>query len=190
MIEVSLKEDYAVASGKDSITLYNLGQYGEPMKGGMLKLNHFETLHLLEKEKIIIKEGQRIIKTNDLIDTFLNLNSKFLTYYFVYKDLRNRGYVVKNAREHNELLLLYERGEKINKSLAKYYVYPLPEGNAIEIKEMNHILNLCRSDDKELIIGLIDASGDLTYLKIDTFEIKKNKSLHLYKKGFEWKSHM
>lgn len=170
MIPVHITENgECIASGNQAIKLYNLGRYGTPMKGGALRLSSFEVLHLLELRKIALTPP---LDTAECAETFTANDPDFMGYYLVYKDLRFKGYVVGVSTSH--FFRLYERGQKKENFQATLYVHPLKEGQNIPIKELKELLQESQQSQKSLVIALVDAGGDVSYMKIDSFNISEN----------------
>jgi len=91
----------------------------------------------------------------------------FMARYLVYKDLRNRGYVVNQGSGSSFFFRLYLRGHVPKKDPASYYVTPLQEGSSINLSELDDLVKLAKKSSKELVFGLVDASGDVSYLQVN-----------------------
>lgn len=160
--------------GNLAITLYNKGYYGNPSKEGV-NLNGFEALHLFELGRISIELNQRVMSINDIVEYFSKREPDFMTRYFVYKDLRNRGYVINIGLGSSYFFRLYNRSEKPKDGGAQYYVRPLVEGGSINTEELEALIALAYKSRKELILGMVDANGDVSYLKSSELMINDNK---------------
>lgn len=184
---VRLEGIIGLTSGDDAITLYNLGQYGEPRKGGGLTLSPYEILHLFEREKISVILDQGVnANPSILFQLFSSKIKDFADKYYLYKDLRNRGYVVKINGDDHKFFKLFARGAKINKMEAKYFVFPLKEGDSINLDTLNELIRIAKGNEKGLIIGLIDASGDTSYLQVSNLKLQPNKITQRFAKEFDW----
>ena len=87
--------------------------------------------------------------------------------YYVYKDLRNRGYVVNLWQGSSFFFRLYARDAKPKQVSAKYYVTALHEGGSIPLDEMNNLIKIADQSKKILLLGMVDATGDVSYLKVN-----------------------
>lgn len=189
-IPVLVEENGGVAGGANAITLYNLGSYGTPQRGGGLFLSPYEILHLTERGKITpMTKDKRVLSEIDLYAIFAKADPDFSDRYMVYKDLRNRGHVINQGPGSTFFFRLYDKGVKIFNASAKYYVRPLREGDAIQIKDLDYLLELARSSKKKLVIGLVDALGDVSYLTVDEYKVDPNREKHGFDtfKDFNWK---
>ncbi len=192
-IPVLVEENGGIAAGANAITLYNLGSYGTPQKGGGLFLSPYEILHLTERGKIkpMSKEKKNLSEV-ELYAMFSKADPDFSDRYMVYKDLRNRGHVINQGPGSTFFFRLYDKGVKIFNASARYYVRPLREGDAIQIKDLDYLLELARSSKKKLVIGLVDALGDVSYLTVDEYKVQSNKENHGFDtfNDFNWRERL
>lgn len=165
VIPSTLEETTVLCTGTHSISLYNKGHYGTPEKNGV-RLDGFETLHLLELERITVESATVETSPQGLSKYFAEIIDDFMLRYFVYKDLRNRGYVTNLGEGSSFFFRLYARDTKPKKSSAKYYVTALQEGGSIPLLEMNDLIEIASKSKKILLLGMVDASGDVSYLKV------------------------
>ena len=177
--------EQVIVEGPDSITLYNKGFYGSPNKEGII-LSGFEALHLSELERITIhnKSKNAHMTFSEISAYFTDKISNFMTRYLVYKDLRNRGYIVNQGKGSSFFFRLYTRGSIPKKDTAKFYVTPLQEGTSINLHELDDLLTLSYNSKKELVLGLVDSSGDVSYLKVN--ELTPNKIDNPKLSNWDW----
>jgi len=161
-----LENNAVLCTGDMAINLYNKGYYGIPESKGV-SLNNFEALHLFEMGRIEIKYIDKIMNGPDLMLYFSEREPDFMIRYMVYKDLRNRGYVVNVGKGSAFFFRLYSREAKPKSGGAKYYIKPLQEGGSIKLRELETLIDLAKQSQKELIFGMLDVTGDVSYLKAD-----------------------
>ena len=147
--------------------LYNQSRYGTLLEGGKLQLSLLEALYLLEKNKIIIVDSKN--KTLDL-EQFLKkatkLEPNFWIRYSVFKDMRNRGYIIKTALKFGADFRVYDRGVKPGEDHARWIIYPVHEGAVLTWYEFAAKNRVAHSTKKRLMIGIVDDEGDVTYYEI------------------------
>ncbi|MBI2656345.1 hypothetical protein HYX03_01245, partial [Candidatus Woesearchaeota archaeon] len=85
-------------SSDNARELYNQSRFGELLDDGRVQLSLIEALYLLEKKKSIVYDS----RNNEIdFESFLKKAQKiepnFWVRYCVYKDIRNRGYIIKTA---------------------------------------------------------------------------------------------
>ena len=66
-------------------------------EGKRLVLKQFETLYLLYTNRLTLTKGGRQIDFDSFVGTCQKTDPDILTRFLIYRDLRNRGYVVKDG---------------------------------------------------------------------------------------------
>ncbi len=147
--------------------LYAQSRYGSVQKDGRVVLSLIEALYLFEKGKIAVLDGRNRELT---FDQFLKKAKKtepnFWTRYCVYKDMRNRGYILKTALKFGAEFRVYDRGIKPGEDHARWILYPVSEGNVLTWYEFAAKNRVAHSTKKRLMIGIVDNEGDVTYYEI------------------------
>ncbi len=174
VIGAKLYDDYALLEEKEGNTIYSQGWFGKHTKAGHIKLSSYETVLLLERKKIDIpdKKGSSM-PLSDVVAHFSNKISDFLVRFLLYKDLRNRGYVVKEHKENGNYFELYERGATPNKAKHLALVVTMAEGVLFEIDEIDQIVSQAKEISKQLIFAVIDGLGDVSYYSVSELEFTK-----------------
>ena len=148
--------------------------YGE-IENEKLFLKQFETLFLLYSKRLILKKGKKQID----FDTFMNICQKtdydILTKFLIYRDLRNRGYVVKDGFGFGSDFRVYERGHFGEKG-AKFLIFGLNEGQQEKIGNLQKKIEDITQMGKESIIAVIERRGEVIYYKINRMHFYENKS--------------
>jgi tRNA-intron endonuclease len=160
-----LKENYVfIKDQKEASRIYNKGYYGEPQSHGSLKLTLFEASFLLELGRLEIIRKQKLDLT-----TFISYATKhypeFGIKYIVYRDFRQRGYIIKSSSVENIDFEVFARGALPTKTKSRYWVIALSERAKFRIANLANVLNECKNFKKELLIGIVDEEGDLTYYR-------------------------
>ena len=144
-------------------SLYNDG-YGSMLEGDLLTLKSFETLYLVEKTRIAVvdEESRSKMTFQELIWEFSSDDTLIWTRYIVYRDLRSRGFVVREGPGLGIDFLVYERGA-YGKKPPRYMVYAVTEGIPESIRHLEEILELAKNNDRILRIAAIDRRGEIVY---------------------------
>lgn len=149
--------------------VYDNGYYGLLNKDKTLNLNFEETLHLLERGVIKVADENGLwLEVSDCARLFMEREDGFWTDYLVFKDLRNRGYII--GRGINEVVKyrLYPRGAIVGKDIAKTMICPLSEGRTINLESLDAIVTQTQSIQKKLLIACVDRLGDVSYYEIQS----------------------
>ena len=167
-IKAILVKQYVVTESSDEAReLYNQSKFGTITGEGKVQLSLLEGLYLLEKGKITIKDYRnKKLTVEDIIRRAKRIEPNFWIRYCVFKDIRERGYIIKTALKFGADFRVYERGIKPGEDHAKWIVYPVHEGSTITWYEFAGKNRVAHSTKKRLMIGIVDDEGDVTYYEI------------------------
>ncbi|MFH1510107.1 MAG: tRNA-intron lyase [Candidatus Woesearchaeota archaeon] len=147
--------------------LYNQSRFGNLSSEGRVELSLIEGLYLFEKKKIVVLDGKnKPITFEAYIKKARRFEPNFWVRYCVYKDMRNRGYIVKTALKFGADFRIYDRGVKPGEDHAKWILYPVHEGNEFSWYEFAAKNRVAHSTRKRLLIGIVDEERDVTYYEI------------------------
>ncbi len=162
-------KEIIVEDHQDARIIYDNGYYGLLNKDKTLSLNFEEALHLLERDVIQIADENGVwLNVSNCARIFSERKDSFWSDYLVYKDLRNRGYIVGQGISDTVKYRLYPRGAKIGQEVAKIMVSPLGEGMTINIESLDEIVTQTQSLKKKLLIACVDRLGDVSYYELQT----------------------
>lgn len=157
---------------EESKTFYEKGFYGTIQEDGALMLNMVETLLMLERHRIYLlnpKTGNEYT-FQELISVFVEQDENLWIKYIVYKDLRNRGYVVREGFTEGTYRV-YERGAKVGTNTSKFLVSIVMEGIPVKLMELEQIVSSSKSMRKNLVLAVVDRQGEATYYKCSTVNL-------------------
>ena len=158
------KERVLTENSDEARELYNQSRYGNLLEDGKVHLSLLETLYLLEKKKIEVIDGR---KKKLSFDGFLKkaqkLEPNFWVRYYVFKDIRERGYIIKTALKFGADFRVYARGVKPGEDHAKWVVYPVHEGSTLTWYEFAAKNRVAHSTKKKLLIAVVDDEGDCSF---------------------------
>jgi tRNA-intron endonuclease len=147
--------------------LYNQSRYGILLENGKVQLSLIEAAYLSEKGTIeLLSDSNRKIDFEKLIKKATKVEPNFWVRYCVFKDIRNRGYIIKTALKFGADFRVYDRGVKPGEDHAKWIVYPVEEASALTWYEFSAKNRVAHSTKKRLLIAVLDAENDITYWEI------------------------
>ncbi|MFH1409006.1 MAG: tRNA-intron lyase [Nanoarchaeota archaeon] len=162
-----LKERIVTELSDESRQLYEQSRFGEPLEDGRLKLSLLEAQYLVDTEKMIMVDGRnKAVTAEQLLKKAIRMEPNFWVRYQVYANLRERGYVVKTALKFGADFRVYDRGVKPGEDHARWIVYPVKEGDTLTWYGFAAKNRVAHSTKKRLLIGIVDAEGDVTYYEI------------------------
>lgn len=150
---------------KEAFSLYQQSRFGE-QKEGKIYYSIFEALYLAEKAKLQLSEGKKKISFENLMKEAKKLDSRILTKYIVFKDMRNRGYVVKTALKFGAEFRVYDKGTKPGEAHARWILYPVRESDNLTWHDFSAKNRVAHSTKKNLLIGIVDDENDVTYYSV------------------------
>lgn len=145
--------------------IYDQSRFGE-LKEGKIQYSLVEALYLLEKGKIEIKEGRKKLKPEDFIKKAREFEPKFWIRYCVFRDMRQRGYIVKTALKFGADFRVYDRGIKPGEDHAKWIVYPVHETENMTMYGFAAKNRVAHSTKKRLLLAIVDEENECVYYEI------------------------
>lgn len=153
-----------VRDGSEASQIYNKGYYGYPVSGGGLELDLLEAAYLLESGRLEVVEGEKELGFSEFNRIAASRQEGFGSRLIVYRDLRQRGYVVKSYEDHFDFRV-FPRGGTPATSETKYWVIVLSERSIFDILSLTEELSRVERTRKELLLAVVDEEGDITFYK-------------------------
>ena len=164
--EISLVGERLIAEDKNGAhNLYDQSRYGE-VKDNKVQYSLVEGLYLLEKGRVDILDSKKKINFDNFIRKITKKERKFWVRYVAYRDMRNRGYIVKTALKFGADFRIYDRGIKPGEDHAKWIMYPVNETDSLTWYEFSAKNRVAHSTRKRLLLAVIDDENDVTYYEI------------------------
>lgn len=160
-----LESGVMTEASNEARELLNKSSFGAMKKSNVL-LSLFEALYLLEKDKITIKANNKELSEDAFIKKARKKIKDFITKYAVFRDLRERGYVVKTALKFGAEFRVYDKGIKPGQDHAKWIVYPVHESEHFTWHDFAAKNRVAHSTKKRLLIGIVDDEEDVTFYEI------------------------
>lgn len=145
--------------------------YGE-VEGGRMFLKQFEALYLLYAGRLDL--GRRTDFGSYLRQCRAG-DPGILTKFLIYRDLRSRGYVVKDGFGFGSDFRVYERGHFGQKG-AKFLVFGLDEGQKERMGAMQRKVADIARMGKEPIMAVIERRGEVIYYRVNRMAFRANPS--------------
>lgn len=152
--------------------IYSAGFYGKPFGvkkpkpgvryKGPLELSMLETLYLCEKGVLRLIMNGSEIGCEDFRRYASKIMDGFEPQYLVYRDLRDRGYVVRSGMKYGVAFAVYEKGPGYEH--APYLVDVMEIEESIDPIMIVRTGRLSHSVRKTLIYAIVGKSGDIRYI--------------------------
>jgi len=161
-----LREDGVIVPSLEDIEGLTSRGYGTSKNGDLL-LAFYEALYLLGKGILEVKdeETDRNISFEELLEKARSFSEDAWVKYIIYRDLRSRGYFVREGFGFGVDFRVYKRGE-YGKSAAAYLMLGIREGQPIVVEELARILTRVQSLKKSLILSVVNRRGEIVYYSV------------------------
>jgi tRNA-intron endonuclease len=134
-------------------------------EGKVLVLRDYEALYLLYAKKLDLEEAGERVSFEKLAEVCQRRAQDSWTKFVIYRDLKSRGYVVREGFGFGTDLRVYERGDYPRKP-ARYVVFALDEGIEKGMADLQKSVKEMAKMGKEAIIAVIERRGEVIYYKV------------------------
>ena len=150
----------------ESSSIYAKGYFGTPGPEGSLSLDRYEAVYLAEMGRAeIANAGGRPARWPELFRRAVRVDPGYAVRYLVYRDLRQRGYVVR-ATPPPVAFSVLPRGGILHKTPSRYWVEALSERVPFDLARLFDLADRAQSAKKLLLLALVDEESDLTYYRV------------------------
>ncbi len=153
-----LVEDDRAAS-----TLYNKGSHGTPESGGALRLSYLESAYLVDAARLRVEDdlgGE--VTLEHLVSSGGREDPAFEVMYLVYRDMRERGYLVKPSTTPGVDFDVFPRGGS-HKDPSRQWLLAVSERASFGTEPFLDMLHRAERFDRRVLIGVVDEEGDVTH---------------------------
>ncbi|MBT5273004.1 tRNA-intron lyase [Candidatus Woesearchaeota archaeon] len=164
LVKAILVGERAITEDSDAAReFYNQSRFGK-IVNAKVELGLLEALYLMEKSRLDVKsENGRKMSTESFIKKAKKIEEFFWIRYCVFRDIRNRGYIVKTALKFGADFRIYDRGVKPGEDHAKWVVFPVHEATTLTWHDFAAKNRVAHSTKKRLLLAVVDEEGDVSY---------------------------
>lgn len=167
VLGILMGERVITESSDESREFYNQSRFGSLAENGKVELSLLEALYLVEKGRLSVQsETGKVLEFETFVKKARRVEPNFWIRYCVFKDMRNRGYIIKTALKFGADFRVYDRGVKPGEDHAKWIVFPVHEGSTLTWHEFSAKNRVAHSTKKRLLMGVVDDEGDCTYWEV------------------------
>ncbi|WP_406535758.1 tRNA-intron lyase [Methanobrevibacter sp.] len=149
---------------KRPIALHEKSKFGK-IEADSLNLSLVEACYLLENGRLDIYEDDIECSVGYIIDILKEQN----TYgkYVVYRDLKDRGFVIKTGFKYGAEFRLYSRGGGPGHSHSDYLVKVIFENYEISALDFASYIRVAHGVNKKFLLAIVDDDFDITYYNVE-----------------------
>ena len=135
------------------------------LKGNRIFLSPYETFYLVDKGRIrvVARKRREELSLRDLVKKLSVGKPEVWIKYLVYRDLRDRGYIVREASTVDF--------EVHGKGPLRRLVSIVYEGREASLEKLNQLLHYAARERKELVLAVIDRRTDIVYYTLSSLKI-------------------
>lgn len=159
------------SNSKEAFNLFESQRFGE-RTGEKIFYTLQEALFLVETKKMEITDSKdKKIKEKELFKKFEKIDKKFKTKYLVFRDLRQKGLIVKTALKFGAEFRVYEKGKNIGVDHAKWILFPVSQNEQLTWQDFSAKNRIAHSTNKKLLIAVVDEENEVSYYEVNWLKI-------------------
>ncbi|MBS3085272.1 tRNA-intron lyase [Candidatus Pacearchaeota archaeon] len=153
------------SNDSEAHSLHAKSYFGE-VKQGKIQYTLTEALYLVEKGKLEVLQKSKPLLEKQIFDEARKIDKKIQIKYPVFKDLRDRGYILKTALKFGADFRIYDKGQKPGTSHAKWVCFVEHESSKLSWHEFSAKNRVAHSTKKNLLLAIVDEEGDISYYEV------------------------
>ncbi|RLC21755.1 MAG: tRNA-intron lyase [Deltaproteobacteria bacterium] len=168
---------YLIFDIDDGRYIYGLGFFGQPTYvkkpkdtsfASPVELSPYEALYLYEKGIIRVIKDNAELSLHEIREINKKLIEDFEDSYLVYRDLREKGFVVRSGLKFGGTFVVYEHGPGIDHAPFIVHVLPTKGFTAIDAVRAGRLANTVR---KAFVLAAIDEQKRIKYYIFTWFKV-------------------
>jgi tRNA-intron endonuclease, archaea type len=166
-IKATLISERIFSNSKEAFGLFESQRFGE-RTGEKIFYTLQEALFLVETKKMeIVDSKEKKLSERELLKKFERIDKKFKTKYLVFRDLRQKGLVVKTALKFGAEFRVYEKGKSIGEDHAKWILFPVSQNEQLTWQDFSAKNRIAHSTNKKLLIAVVDEENEVSYYEVN-----------------------
>ena len=165
VVKAIFAAERAITENSDAARdLYNQSRFGSILDNQKVQLSLLEAMYLMDKGRLLVLDGRnKEISYESFLKKAKKLEPNFWIRYCVFKNMRDRGYIIKTALKFGADFRVYDRGVKPGEDHAKWVVFPVHEASTLTWYEFSAKNRVAHSTRKRLLLAIVDEESDVTY---------------------------
>ncbi len=166
-----LAEKGVIITERSTIDALSQRGYGTAEKD-TLTLAFYEALYLADKGMLSVKDKKGVaVDFHALLRAYEAADENAWGHFMVYRDLRSRGYVVREGFGAAIDFRMYERGT-YGKDTAPFLVLSTQEGQPLPMTGLGDAVSQTQSLKKELVLAVMNRRGEIVYYSVSPLSFK------------------
>jgi len=147
-------------------SIHDKGSFGE-FKDKVLELSLAEALFLIERGKLrVFEKTKKELTYQGFMRKAREFDNRFWVRYSIYRDIRARGYITKEALKFGADFNVYPRGKNPDTAHSKWLLFAASADELFDWRRFASMNRVAHSVKKRLLVGIVDSMSDVTYYEI------------------------
>ncbi len=168
--EIDFQKGEFTSNKQKAFELKEKSNFGEKKQDKII-YSSFEAIYLKEKKDAKIIFNNKNLSSEEIIKKISKKDKNFCLNYIVFKDLRNKGYVVKTALKFGAEFRVYEKNNIKKQEHAKWLIFPVKDSDKLIWNDFVAKNRIAHSTKKNLLICIVDDEQDIIYYEIKWVKI-------------------
>jgi len=164
-IKAILTGSLITSNTKEAANLYGKSRFGE-IVNGKVQYSLVEAMYLVEAKKMEVYEKSKKISMKKFPEKAHDLDKNIQTKFIVFKDLREKGYLVKTGLKFGAEFRVYEKTKKPGQEHAKWILFPVKGCETMTWHDFSAKNRVAHSTKKKLLIAIVDDESDVIYYEV------------------------
>ena len=160
-----MSKEVISSNSQEAFSLYKKSSFGKPI-GEKVRYSFLEALYLVEKGKMQVLANKKELSFKELFKKLQRFDKKIQIKYPVFKNLKQKGYVVKSALKFGADFRVYEKGFKMEEKHSKWVVFVDHEAKKLNWHEFSAKNRVAHSTKKNLLLAIVDEEEGITYYEV------------------------
>lgn len=166
--EGSLEKDLVIVW--DGIEKVHEPMYFGKKRKERLELNLLEAVFLMKKDKLKVRKNGDYVDVEHLVELAREIDPEFDEKYEIYRDLREKGFLVRSGFKFGTHFRVYDRGVELKRGAkspsehTKWVVHAVPKGFSWSYPELSRFVRLALNIRSKPTLGVVDK--DKKYFRI------------------------
>jgi tRNA-intron endonuclease, archaea type len=170
MIIANLIGNSISTNSAEAFSLLDKSNFGEKNLD-KIQYTLYEAFFLLEKGKLRLMYGKKELSKEEAERKLQRIEKNFPTKYSVFKNLREKGNIVKTALKFGADFRVYSKGTSPGKNHAKWIVFVSKETEKLSWHEFSAKNRVAHSTKKNLLLAIVDEENDVLYYEVSWIKL-------------------
>jgi tRNA-intron endonuclease len=158
------------SNSEEAHSLYEKSFFGEPA-GEKIQYSLAEALYLVDMGKMEVFHKNKKLPLRNLMEKLKKIDRKMDVKYPVFRNLREKGYIVKTGLKFGAEFRVYDKGSSPKSSHAKWIVFTDHESQKLKWHEFAAKNRVAHSTKKKLLLAIVDDENDITYYEVNWIRV-------------------